>query len=750
MTKTLLLCAAAVSLTAGARAEGLLAPIENPGITTRADAEGVQAVGFRFERPAAKPSPWQASWIWVNDRVPERAWFRKEVTLDAAPSKATAWLTADKKYRLWINGRLASRGPADHGRDQNPRGTERWFYDVRDLTGYFHKGRNVIAVEVFNRWQGGALVTRGAGMLFEAQLDGTTVKSDTSWKAAPSGTTNGWQAPEFDDASWKTAVETKDIWSPLVVSEIPPLMEATFPVMRTDGLPPNKTFTNDATFRVVFDRVVSGFPQVTLKGGAGTSVQIRASRKLEFTLDGGTDRLEFPFMDSIEPAYTVELKGVRSPVEVVDAGAVFTSQPVEYRGEFSCSDEHLNKVWKAARWATQVCLQTHHLDSPLRQEPLMDAGDYCIQSAVNHYAFGQPALTRQDIRKFAWILKNEKYQNFHLSYAYAWLQMLMDYYDFTGDKALVEEMAPYVHELLDTFTGWRGKNGLICEAPNYMFMDWVNIGGIPCHHPPAVIGQGYFTAFHCHGLSLGGRIAELTGDTARAEKYRSLLGSFTEAFNRELWNPEKGLYRDGKPFETTVLPSKYLPADKQMETFSPHVNLLAVLYDLAPKERQAPIVEKVMAEQPLNAQPWFYHWVFPALDHAGLFGRYAVNEFHRWQVLPDTQSFRERWGAGTASHGWCCTPLVQMSARILGVTPATPGFKTISIRPQTCGLAWAKGKVPTPQGDVAVSWTANGGAFSLDATIPPGTEADVYLPGSETPVRLQPGKQHLNGKAPNP
>ena len=235
----------------------------------------------------------------------------------------------------------------------------------------------------------------------------------------------------------------------------------------------------------------------------------------------------------------------------------------------------------------QICLQTHHLDSPNHQEPICDPGDYVIEAMVNDYAFAQPWLTRQDVRKFAWLLKDEKYHNFHTSYSIGWLQMLMDYYDYTGDKALVEEMAPYVHELLDTYASWRGTNGLISEAPNYMFMDWVDIGGFGCHHPPAVIGQGYLTAFYYHGLEMASRVAEMTGDTARVAKYAKLRGEIAAAFNRELWVADKGLYRDGKPFQTSVKPGQWLPADKDIETFSPHVNLLAVLYDLAPQAAAA-------------------------------------------------------------------------------------------------------------------------------------------------------------------
>ena len=79
----------------------------------------------------------------------------------------------------------------------------------------------------------------------------------------------------------------------------------------------------------------------------------------------------------------------------------------------------------------------------------------------------------------------------------------------------------------------------------------------------------------------------MTGDTARVAKYARLRGEIAAAFNRELWVADKGLYRDGKPFQTSVKPGPWLPADKDIETFSPHVNLLAVLYDLGRRQQQA-------------------------------------------------------------------------------------------------------------------------------------------------------------------
>ena len=143
-----------------------------------------------------------------------------------------------------------------------------------------------------------------------------------------------------------------------------------------------------------------------------------------------------------------------------------------------------------------------------------------------------------------------------------------------------------------------------------------------------------------------------------------------------------------------------------------------------------------------------------AIDHAGQFDEYATPQLRRWQIVPETQSFREMWASGDLSHGWCSTPLVQMSQRVLGVEPTSPGFKTMAIHPHVCDLTWARGKVPTPHGDVEISWNWKNDRIFLDATIPEGTEADVIVP--DKTVHLNAGRHHFESaynlapKAANP
>ena len=739
-------------------------PIRYPGMKTVVSVEGVQAPGYSFVNRCQKPSPWQAHWIWLKEETTGRpvACFRKELTLAAPPKQVHAWVSADIKYRLYINGKLVSRGPVDMGRDYAGGSTGRWFYDYRDLTPYFRKGSNVIAAEVCQQWPIGFTISRGhPGLLFEAEVtlpDGThqTLKTDETWRGAPADyfingepqhydagkEPMGWRLPGFAETDWAKCRIVPDVWTPLIPSEIPPLMEVRYPVRRIERVqggvqaspaqqPGQKIrVTSDGSFVVVFDRVLSGYPTLKVRGGKGAHIAIKTTRQATMVLGEGEQAYEFPFMDEIVPAITVEITHVAAPFEIEDIGAVFTAQPVAYRGEFACSDPKLNEIWKVSRWAVQICQQTHHLDSPNHQEPISDPGDYLIEAMVNYHAFAQPWLARQDLRKFAWLLEDEKYHNFHTSYSLGWLQMLMDYYDYTGDQELLRELAPTVYGLMEAYASWIGKNGIVSEAPNYMFMDWVTIGGFECHHPPAVIGQGYLTAFYCHGLDQASRMAQLLGDTARWREYLVRRGNIAAAFNRELWVPAKGLYRDGKPFQTSVQPYQWLPADKEIETFSPHVNLLAVLYDLAPQDRKQEIVSKVLAEAPLNTQPWFMHWVLPSIEHAGLFDTYGAPQMRRWNVVPDTRSFHEMWNGGDLSHGWCSTPLVQMSSRILGIRPTSPGFKTFEVDPRLCDLTWAKGRVPTPQGDILVSWSLGENRLEMEVVVPRGTEAMITLPVS--------------------
>ena len=123
----------------------------------------------------------QAQWIWPGHRLFDLynlfAKFRKDVDLPRAPESAVLAITADQGYRLWINGKYVTRGPA--------RGYQaHWPFDTVEIAPYLVKGRNIFAVEVYNPGHSTFCYhsQNSAGLLCAVAIDGLTVLSDATWR----------------------------------------------------------------------------------------------------------------------------------------------------------------------------------------------------------------------------------------------------------------------------------------------------------------------------------------------------------------------------------------------------------------------------------------------------------------------------------------------------------------------------------------------------------------------------------------
>ena len=110
--------ASLLSIRAVAMTDDPRGPIVARGIESRIVVGGVEAKDFQYE-PEKAPASWSAPWIWLstNSKKTAVACFRKQVELKSVPAKCGAWVSGDWHYRLFVNGHLASRGPADPGAD---------------------------------------------------------------------------------------------------------------------------------------------------------------------------------------------------------------------------------------------------------------------------------------------------------------------------------------------------------------------------------------------------------------------------------------------------------------------------------------------------------------------------------------------------------------------------------------------------------------------------------------------------------
>ena len=68
-----------------------------------------------FAQPDLRSEPWPAKWISVPETVSGDYgvfYFRKEVYLTSVPSPYVVHVTGDNRYKLYVNGKLVSLGPA--------------------------------------------------------------------------------------------------------------------------------------------------------------------------------------------------------------------------------------------------------------------------------------------------------------------------------------------------------------------------------------------------------------------------------------------------------------------------------------------------------------------------------------------------------------------------------------------------------------------------------------------------------------
>ena len=178
--------------------------------------------------PNAEPE-WTAQWISLADADAEAAGmylFRKSFNLDATPQEFKIRISADNRYKLFVNGKLVSVGP-------NWGDIKHWNYQVVDITAQIKLGENQLAIQVWNEadLRAVAQFSFKTGLIVQGESDlAKVVDTDTSWKviedksylpleqhvrgyyAAGAGdfidmnkAVGDWKNSGYDDSSWSNA-----------------------------------------------------------------------------------------------------------------------------------------------------------------------------------------------------------------------------------------------------------------------------------------------------------------------------------------------------------------------------------------------------------------------------------------------------------------------------------------------------------------------------------------------------------------
>jgi len=269
-----------------------------------ASAQQIQNIPSSSINTSLLKTHWRAEWIThpSESNLDYGVFhFRKNFDLKEKPAEFIIHISADNRYRLFVNGTPVCFGPA--------RGDlKHWFFESIDIAPFLKPGNNLIAATVWNagEFKPWAQISLRTGLIVQGNTaKEEIVNTDATWKIikdpaysqASAGTNEtsgqfvvvgpcdkvmadlypwGWEKPEFNDKAWPFAriidtghpygVGTDVNWA-LVPRNIP-MME----------LAQNKF----STVRLALNTVV---PEGFLRGSA--SIKIPAGRKAKILLDQG-------------------------------------------------------------------------------------------------------------------------------------------------------------------------------------------------------------------------------------------------------------------------------------------------------------------------------------------------------------------------------------------------------------------------------------------------------------------------------
>lgn len=403
-------------------------------------------------------------WIQAQGTEPQAAavyHFRKVFEMEALPESLIVHVSADNRYKLFVNGREVCHGPA--------RGDlENWQFESAEVARHLRLGRNVIAAVVWNAgpmkpW---AQITSRSAFILKAVADGSTLlETDGTWKACrnsaydfvmgdalsrfPKGTGPGeefdaadhpwgWATPEFPDSSWSSAEPVMDRpeWN-LVPRSIPFMKEVALAnpeVRRIQVVSANSEEMADGgngwhippgeKVEILLDwgSEVIAYPEIQFSGGRDATIMLTYAEAL-FERDGKKahrDRIESMEVkglhDLIRPdgsqnrswrplwyrtfrymQLSVETRGEAVRIPVVRATE--TGYPFKLLARFESLDPLLDKIWGVS-WRTAMnCAHETYVDCPY-YEQLNYTGDTRIQALISLAVTGDDRLMRQAIEHF--------------------------------------------------------------------------------------------------------------------------------------------------------------------------------------------------------------------------------------------------------------------------------------------------------------------------------------------------------------
>lgn len=743
-------------------------------------------------------------------REPVVLYFRRALDLAKLPKALPVTVTADNRFILYVNGQRVAAGPSV--------GTiAHWRTEAIDLAPFLHVGRNVVAAAVWDyvrasaiaaqrlpaasalppqvapihqqsvalgfRLTGGALATAKAGWRVKIDEGHSAINGRAQ---VPRGRYYVASAPEVIDAAkadwdwagpqergdWVDAVPTPDAAARNLIADKLP-QQSFLPVdagavVRSDlagaGAFPEKSvvIAPNVTARILLrrDAMISGYPELTVSGGAGASIKLTYTEAL-YDADGKKgdrdlveDRRALGIFDtfiadgarrSFMPLWwrtwryaELEIKTGATPLMLEGFKVYETGYPFAKIAHFTSSDPVLNKVWEVGWRTAQVDAHETYMDSAY-WEQLQYTGDTRLQMLISYAVSGDPHLAEQAIDAFAESnaeggLQQGAYpsrsDNVIATFSLAWVGMLHDWSQQQPDTAVIIRNLPRMRTVLKWFEPWQRSNGLLGKNPQWNFIDWVRSKNDREFFPSygADGGSCLTTALWLGALRQGAALEMAYGDKVQAAADTARADAARDAIRVHCWDKARGLFADNADFTL----------------YSQHMNLLAVLYDVAPADQQQAILERVTvpghgidAPDGMFTTSYYFAWyLVRAFEHAGLAERYPAL-LKTWRDLLDlhyTTWPESRGETRSDTHAWSAHPTADLLGIVAGIQSDAPGYARLRVAPVLGDLTTLDAAAATPRGAVSVRYAISGDSLTADIDRPAGLPGDFVWKGKHYPL----------------
>jgi alpha-L-rhamnosidase len=729
-------------------------------------------------------SRWVARWLTPKENPHHYGvyHFRKTFQLDKKPESFVIHISADNRYRLFVNGRYVTDGP----QISDP---PHWHFESLDIAELLEEGSNTLAVQVVNYAEAAPVYIMGKRAALIVQGDNAAsavVNTDKSWKYIPNtsitpiifrpgdpaifhqyyaagplekveaaGYPWGWEKNSFNDNSWKEPVVTEtgapfgvtgygDATWDLVPRSIP-LNEYTFQkggaIRRTEGLKiAPKAFPiiipPQSSFSILVDQkqLTNAFPEITLSMGRNSEIKITYAEAL--------------FED-------IKNKGNRDVIQGKSIHGVY---------DIIVADGELNRKFTTMSYRTFRYVQ---LDIKTKDEPLtVESFDswftgYPFQKQAA-FTTSDPALSK--VFDIGWhtarLCAYETYMDCpyweRLQYiGDTRIQALVSYY-VSGDDRLARNALEQFYWSLryDGLTYSRYPSSLPQYIPNYSLV-WVTMvhDYFMYRNDPEfvksflpgirrVLGhfQQYMTpdgmmkeqpywdffdhTFPTHKIVEESKEKKLTTNSLFYAYTLKLAAEIFEACDQ---GQDAEQYRKLFQQLAASVKNQCWDANRKLyadtpdkKHFSMHSNIMAVLCGLVPLPEQKDFLKRITAAKNIIPTTLYFDFYLGRAMSQAQAGDQYLALLGKWKNLLTTGLTTFPEGVDRSDcHAWSASPNFEMLATFAGIQPLAPGFKKVLIRPMLPQMTFVKGTVPHWAGNLAVDLKKKGNHLTGIITLPP-------------------------------